>query len=95
MTITKINSGEARIKWRDLLDQVYAGVSDVLIERSGKAVAVLIPAADYEAIRDVLDDLRSTRQAAAAYAEWQRDPSMARPWEDVETELIEKGLADA
>ncbi|MDO8752381.1 MAG: type II toxin-antitoxin system Phd/YefM family antitoxin [Anaerolineales bacterium] len=95
MTITKINSGEARIKWRDMLDQVYAGVSDVLIERSGKAVAVLIPAADYEAIRDVLDDLRSTRQAAAAYAEWQRDPSMARPWEDVEAELIEKGLADA
>ena len=95
MTITKIKSSEARIKWRDLLDQVYAGAADIIIERSGKDMAVLIPAIDYEALRDELEELRSTRQAAAAYAEWQRDPSVARPWEDVEAELAKEGLVDA
>ncbi|MCJ7724670.1 MAG: type II toxin-antitoxin system Phd/YefM family antitoxin [Anaerolineales bacterium] len=95
MTITKINSGDARIKWRDMLDQVYAGVTDIIIVRSGKDVAVLIPASDYEAVREDLDELRSARQAAATYAEWQRDPSVARPWEEVEAELTSKGLVDA
>jgi prevent-host-death family protein len=92
MAVTKIKSGEARIKWRDLLDQVYAGTTDIIIERSGKDVAVLIPAADYAAIRDVLDELRMARRASAAYAEWQRDPSVARSWEEVEAELVQKGL---
>jgi hypothetical protein len=35
MTNARIKSAEARIKWRDLLDQVYAGTMDVIIERSG------------------------------------------------------------
>jgi prevent-host-death family protein len=95
MAVTKIKSGEARIKWRDLLDQVYAGTTDIIIERSGKDVAVLIPAADYAAVRDVLDELRLARGASAAYAEWQRDPSVARSWEEVEAELVQKGLVGA
>lgn len=95
MAVTRIKSGEARIKWRDLLDQVYAGASDIIIERSGKDVAVLLPAADYAAIRDVLDELRLTRRTSAAYAEWQRDPSVARSWKEVEAELVQKGLIDA
>jgi prevent-host-death family protein len=94
MTVTKIKSGQARIKWRDLLDQVYAGAADIIIERSGKDVAALIPARDYEAVREELDELRSARQAAAAYAEWQRDPCVARPWDEVEAELAKKGLVD-
>lgn len=89
-----VKSGEARAKWRDLLDQVYAGQTDVVIERSGKPVAVLIPAPDYEAIRDALVDLRADRQAASAYDEWTRDPSVARPWKEVETELTSEGLLD-
>jgi len=95
MTHTRIKSADARIKWRDLLDQVYAGAMDVIIERSGKDVAVLIPAPDYEALRDELDELRSARQVAQAFAEWQSDPSVARPWEEVEAELTQKGLLDA
>jgi prevent-host-death family protein len=95
MAITKIKSGEARIKWRDLLDQVYAGATDFIIERSGKDVAVLIPARDYEAVQDMLEEMRADRLAAAAYNEWLRDPSVARAWDEVETELIHKGLLDA
>jgi prevent-host-death family protein len=95
MTIIKIKSGEARIKWRDLLDQVYAGATDFIIERSGRDVAVLIPAKDYEVVRGALEEMRADRLAAAAYHEWQHDPSVARTWDEVEAELIQKGLVDA
>jgi prevent-host-death family protein len=91
MTISIINSGEARIRWRDLLDQVLAGKGDVLIERNGKSVAVMIPAVDYEQIREVLEELRAAREAAAAYAEWKRTPSIARSWDEVEAELDKAG----
>jgi prevent-host-death family protein len=91
MTISTINSGEARIRWRDLLDQVLAGKGDVLIERNGKSVAVMIPAVDYEQIRETLEELRAAREAAAAYAEWKQTASAARPWEDVEAELDKRG----
>ncbi len=87
MTIIKVNTSEARIRWRDILDQVYTGSGDIIIERSGKAVAVLIPAVDYEKIHESLDELRSERQATKAYAEWQRDPSVARPWQEVKGDL--------
>ena len=87
MTIKTIKSGEARIKWRDILDQVFSGKGDVVIERSGKNVAVLIPAVDYEQIREALDEIRSVREAAAAYNEWKLDPSVARPFDELDAEL--------
>jgi prevent-host-death family protein len=87
MPPTKVKSGEARAKWRDILDQVFAGKGDVVIERNGKDVAVMIPAVDYEQIRETLEDMRAVREAAANYEEWKKDPSVARPWEEVDTEL--------
>ena len=87
MSPTKVKSGEARAKWRDILDQVFAGKGDVVIERNGKDVAVMIPAIDYEQIRETLEDMRAVREAAANYEEWKKDPSVARSWEEVETEL--------
>jgi len=87
MTPTKVKSGEARAKWRDILDQVFAGKGDVVIERNGKDVAVMIPAVDYEQIRETLEDMRAVREAAANYEEWKKDPSVARFWEEVDAEL--------
>jgi len=87
MKTTKVKSGEARTKWRDLLDQVLAGKGDVVIERNGKSIAVLIPAVDYEQIQDTLEELRAAREASAAYEEWKRNPSVARPWAEVDAEL--------
>jgi prevent-host-death family protein len=87
MPPTKVKSGEARAKWRDILDQVFAGKGDVVIERNGKDVAVMIPAVDYEQIRDTLEDMRAVREAAANYEEWKNDPSVARPWDEVDEEL--------
>jgi prevent-host-death family protein len=91
MITTTFKSGEARTKFRDLLDQVLTGEGDVMIERNGKSVAVMIPAADYEQIQDALEDLRAARSATAAYEEWKRNPSVARPWDEVDAELSKAG----
>jgi len=91
MTISTINSGDARARWRDLLDQVLAGKGDVLIERNGKSVAVMIPVVDYEQIREMLEEVRAAREAAAAYAEWKSNPAVARPWDVVDAELDKSG----
>ncbi len=87
MKITKVKSGEARTKLRDLLDQVMAGKSDVLIERSGKGVAVMISTVDYQQIQDMLEELRAVRVASAADEEWKRNPTVARSWDEVDPEL--------
>ena len=87
MSPTKVKSGEARAKWRDILDQVFAGKGDVVIERNGKDIAVMIPAVDYEQIRETLEDMRAMREAAANYEEWKNNPSVARPWDEVDAEL--------
>ena len=86
---TKIKSGEARAKWRDILDQVFAG-KDMLIERNGKEIAVMIPAVDYKEIRETLEDLRLAREAEKAYQEWKEDPSVMLDWKEVEAELALK-----
>jgi len=90
MRTTKVKSGEARTKWRDLLDQVLTGKGDVVIERNGKEIAVLIPAVDYEQILDTLEELRAAREASSAYEEWKRNPNVARAWDDVDQELDEE-----
>jgi len=87
MSPTKVKSGEARAKWRDILDQVFAGKGDVVIERNGKDIAVVIPAVDYEQIRETLEDMRAVREASANYEEWKLDPSVARLWDEVDAEL--------
>lgn len=93
MSVFTINSREARSNFRSLLDRILAG-GDVVIERNGKAVAVLIPVEDYKGIQDELDDLRASRRAVALYESWKNDRAVARPLDDIEAELIEEGLLD-
>lgn len=88
MAITRIKSGDARMNWREMIDQVLIGRTDIMIERNGKDVAVLIPAADYHEIKENLEDLRAERRAALAYAEWKQDASVARSWKEVEGEIL-------
>jgi len=94
MTITTVQSRQARAQWRTLLDEVLAGESDVVIERNGKAVAVLIPMEDYQELQEALDDLRSTRRANAAYAEYKIHPESGRSWSEVREELVKEGKLD-
>jgi prevent-host-death family protein len=81
------SSDEARTRWRDILDIGMRG-GDVVVERYGKPVVAVIPYEDYEALIDALDDLRDGRLAAVRMQEWERDPSVARPYEDIRVEMI-------
>ena len=92
MVVETISSREARTKWRDVLDKVMSRRVDVVIERSGKPVAVMIPVEDYEKLKDELDDLRAAQRAADAYEEWKRDPSTARSYADIREEMVRDGL---
>ena len=40
------------------------------------------------------DDVRAAWRAAAAYEAWKQDPRLARPWEEIEAELVAEGLLD-
>jgi prevent-host-death family protein len=77
-----------------MLDAVNQNKTDVVIERHGKPIAVVIAYEDYEALMEDLEDLRDGRYAVAAYEEWKRDPSTARPYEEIVAELIAEGLLD-
>jgi len=92
MTLS-VKSHQARQSWRSLLDRVLQG-EDVIIERNGKALAVLIPMEDYEAIRDELDDLRAAKRAEVQYAAWKQNPETAEAWEDVRQDFIKDGALD-
>ena len=94
MAVETVSSREARANWRDLLDKVLTRTADVVIERNRQAVAVLIPDDDYEELQEELDNLRAARRAGEIYEEWKRDPSTARPLEDVEAELIANSMLD-
>lgn len=94
MTITTVKSREARTKWRDLLDSILTGESDIVIERNGKAIAAMIPIEDYEDLIDELDDLRAARRAGAIYEAWKQDPSTGEPYYKIRSELVDEGLLD-
>ncbi len=54
----QITSRDARQQWREILDDVVSGRSDITITRYGEPVAVLIPAEDYESLSEELEELR-------------------------------------
>jgi prevent-host-death family protein len=91
--IETVNSRTARENWRDLLDNIVAG-GDVVIERNGKPVAAMIPIDDFNALQDHLEDLRDARRVAEIYEAYKRDPSAARPYEEVRSEMVRDGLLD-
>ncbi len=87
MPARTMSSDEARSNWRRLLESALIGDSDTIIERYGQPVGALIPFADYIAVLEALEDVRLARQAMPALEEWQSDPSTARPWREVYSEL--------
>ena len=95
MTIATWDSNDARIKWREMLDTAAAGVTDVVITRYGKPLVAVIDYEDFLALREELDDLRAARRADAIFEEYLRDPSSARPWDDIRSELVAEGRLDA
>lgn len=94
MDVTTWDSRHARENWRDLLDTAAAGKADIIITRHGKPAAALIDYADYVALQEELDELRSARQAQAALERWRQNPASGRPYSEIRQELIVDGLLD-
>jgi prevent-host-death family protein len=91
MTAVKVvSSRDARQQWREMLDTVMSGSSDVAIMRYGKPVAVLIPAVDYEALSEELEQVRMTRLAEDIYEQYLADRKSAIPYDDVRSELLNR-----
>ena len=90
MPVMTWDSNDARIKWRQLLDQT--GEADAIITRYGKPTAAVIDYEDYLALQEELDDLRAARRAMIAVEEWEKDPSTAKPLSEFKAELIAEGL---
>jgi prevent-host-death family protein len=83
---TKVMGAEAaRRELSELIDEVVAG-TNVVLGRDGKPLVAVIRYDDYVAVQEQLEDLHDLRLAEAAYAEYLRDPSTARPWEEVVAE---------
>lgn len=88
--IRELGSREARKEWREILDTVMSGDSDVLISRHGQEIAALIPASDYYAILDELDELRLGRMAEGIYQSYLEEATSAKPYEDIRDEILEE-----
>lgn len=68
MTTSVISSDQARANWREVLDTAVAG-QQIIIERYGKPVAVLVPYAEYEQASTPPTAVRET-QAAYQTGDW-------------------------
>jgi len=91
MPLIEVKSSEARKNFRDLLDNVMTGDSDIMILRNGKQIAAIIPADDYTDIREELEDLRLSRIADEAYDEYLADKEAAIPYDEFSADLISAG----
>ena len=93
MVLATIDSNEARLQWRGILDNAEKG--DAVITRYGKPVAVVISYDAWMGIQEELEDWRASQRVQEAIDEWRRNPSTARPWSEIQQEMIAEGLLDA
>lgn len=90
LEIREVSSRDARKQWREILDTVMKGDGDVAISRYGKAIAVLIPAEDYQEIAKELEELRLARLADDIYEDYLERREVAESYEDVRAELLQE-----
>ncbi|MBX3013684.1 MAG: type II toxin-antitoxin system prevent-host-death family antitoxin [Caldilineaceae bacterium] len=92
MQVTTLDSRRAREQWREVLDTVMMGESDVVVTRNQKPTAVIISYADYEMIAEQLNDIRAEREAAAVYKQWKAGQLETVLWSEAKRRL--RGLED-
>jgi prevent-host-death family protein len=84
-----LDSNEARLHWRELLDRTIAGEATV-ITRYRKPVAVVLPFADYEDYKEAQEDAQDLRELDALEARidagQERVYSHAEVWAGLEDE---------
>lgn len=87
----KLGSDEVRRLWRDVMDEVVAGET-VLVMRHGKPIAAVIPIDRWEAVKDELenyDDNMDFAKKVAAYRKGIADGTVERDpvWDRVLAEM--------
>ncbi|HEC61071.1 MAG TPA: type II toxin-antitoxin system Phd/YefM family antitoxin [bacterium] len=90
LEIREVSSRDARKQWREILDTVMKGDGDVAISRYGKAIAVLIPAEDYQEVAEELEQLRLARLADNIYEDYLERREVAESYADVRNELLQE-----
>lgn len=93
MALETLDSNEARLQWRGMLD--HAEKRDAVITRYGKPIAVVIGYEAWLGVQEELEDYRTRQRLQQAIDEWRQDPSTARPWSEIQQEMIAEGLLDA
>ena len=86
--VRQMSSREARERWREVLDTVMKGSTDIAITRYGEPIAVMIPADDYEALADEIGEMRMSRLAEQLYEDYLADRDSAVTLETVKSELL-------
>ena len=92
MAVVTIDSNRARYNWRTVLDAAEKG--DAVITRYGKPIAAVIDHDTWLAVHKYIEAYRRAR-IRREIDEWRRDPSTARPWSEIQAEMIAEGLLDA
>lgn len=93
MPTVTINSDDVRLQWREVIENV--GKVDTIVTRYRKPTAVVIDYETWLGMQEEMEDFRTRQRIQEAIDEWSRDPSTARPWAEIQQEMIAEGLLDA
>jgi prevent-host-death family protein len=74
-----------RREWREIVETVKSG-TNIVVSIDNRPEVAVIPYEDYLALQEQLEDLQDLRLAEAAYDEYLRDPTTARPFDEVVAE---------
>jgi prevent-host-death family protein len=95
MSTQTTNVRQMRARLREFIDRALSG-TDVLIERNGEPVAVLISADDYQQIQEELETMRARRQINLDKDALMDDEELLKalyaPFSEEEQALAEMGL---
>lgn len=68
-----LNASDVRSNWSQLLNKVFRGETDVLVEKSGIPVAAIVSAQDYQQLQEIKQrrkkDFAVLREIRAAFAD--------------------------
>ncbi|MAT96816.1 MAG: hypothetical protein CL608_06705 [Anaerolineaceae bacterium] len=85
MTTVKMSSDEARSKWREILDAAVAG-NQIVIERYGKPVAVIVPHSQYV---QSSGQVETVREETTVYQTGNWEAIKAELINEIKTELLQ------
>ena len=88
MTIKTVTSEDARIKMRDILDDVHTG-DEVIIERYRRPAAVVVNYAEWQAWKEA-QKAAFVAEARDSLAKAQADPSTLTAHDELKRLILEK-----